>query len=203
MGCCSLLQGIFLTQGLNPGLSHCRQILYCLSHFNGFPFPSKSEVKSWREGKIKRIRTYQSKHSQASFLGTHTTVLWPPHAKSWLIGKSSDAGRDWEQEEKGMTEDEMAGWHHWLNGCESESTPGVGGGQGGLACCDSWCCKELDTTERLNWTELNRIWVVVLSFSFISMHILISFLISSVICWLFNSVLFSLHMLEFLIVFLL
>ena len=82
-----------------------------------------------------------------------TPVLWPPHAKSWLIGKDSDSGRDWGQEEKGTTEDEMAGWHHWLNGRESEWTPGVGDGQGGLACCDSWGRKESDTTERLNWTE--------------------------------------------------
>ena len=71
--------------------------------------------------------------------------------KSWLIGKDSDAGRDWWQEEQGTTEDEMAGWHHWLNGRESEWTPGVGDGQGGLVCCDSWGGKELDTTERLNW----------------------------------------------------
>ena len=83
-----------------------------------------------------------------------TPVLWPPHAKSWLIGKDSDAGKDWGQEEKGMTEDEMAGWHHWLDGLESDWTPGVGDGQGGLACCDSQGCKESDTTERLNWTEL-------------------------------------------------
>ena len=83
-----------------------------------------------------------------------TLVLWPPHAKSWLIGKDSDAGRDWGQEEKGTTEDEMAGWHHWLDGHEFEWTPGVGDGQGGLACCDSWGCKESDTTEWLNWTEL-------------------------------------------------
>ena len=62
-----------------------------------------------------------------------TPVLWPPHAKSWLIGKNSDAGRDWGQEEKGTTEEDMAGWHHWLDGCESEWTPGVGDGQGGLA----------------------------------------------------------------------
>jgi len=67
--------------------------------------------------------------------------------------EKTDAGRDWEQEEKGMTEDEMAGWHHWLDGRESEWTPGVGDGQGGLACCDSWVRKESDTTERLNWTE--------------------------------------------------
>ena len=81
-------------------------------------------------------------------------VLWPPHAKSWLIGKDSDAGRDWGQE-KGTTEDEMAGWHHRLDGCESGWTPGVGDGQEGLVCCDSWGCKESDTTEWLNWTELN------------------------------------------------
>ena len=84
-----------------------------------------------------------------------TPILWPPHVKSWLTGKDSDAGRDWGQEEKGTTEDEMAGWHHWLDGRESEWTPGFGNGQGGLACCDSWGRKESDTTERLNWTELN------------------------------------------------
>jgi len=86
-----------------------------------------------------------------------TPILWPPHVKCWLIGKDSDAGRDWGQEEKGMTEDEMAGWHHGLNGCESEWTPGVGDGQGGLACCNSWDAKESDTTEWLNWTELKEI----------------------------------------------
>ena len=83
-----------------------------------------------------------------------TPVLWPPHAKSWLIGKDPDAGRDWGQEEKGTTEDEMAGWHHWLDGNEFEWTLGVGDGQGGLACCSSWGCKKSDTTERMNWTEL-------------------------------------------------
>ena len=82
-----------------------------------------------------------------------TPVLWPPHVKSWLIGKDSDAGREWGQEEKGTTEDEMAGWLHWLDGRESEWTPEVGDGQEGLACCDSWVRKELDTTEWLNWTE--------------------------------------------------
>ena len=84
-----------------------------------------------------------------------TPVLWPPDVKSWLIGKDFDAGRDLGQEEKGTTEDEMAGWHHWLDGRESEWIPRVDDGQGGLACCDSWGRKELDTTERLNWTELN------------------------------------------------
>ena len=84
-----------------------------------------------------------------------TPVLWPSHEKSWLIGKDSDAGRDWGQEEKGMTEDEMAGWQHWLDGHEFEWTPGVGDGQGCLACCNSWGRKELDTTKPLHWTEDN------------------------------------------------
>ena len=73
--------------------------------------------------------------------------------KSWLIGEDSDAGRDWGQEEKETTEDEMAGWHHRLDGHESGWTPGVGDGQGGLACCNSWGRKESDMTEWLNWTE--------------------------------------------------
>ena len=75
-------------------------------------------------------------------------------SKSWLIGKDSDAGRDWGQKEKGMTEDEMAGWHHGLDGREFEWTPGVGDGRGGLAWCNSWGRQESDTTEQLNWTEL-------------------------------------------------
>ena len=86
---------------------------------------------------------------------SETSILWPPDVRSWVTGKDSDAGRDWGQEDKGTTEDEMAGWHHRLNGHEFEWTPGVGDGQGGLACCDSWSLKELDMTERLNWAELN------------------------------------------------
>ena len=82
-----------------------------------------------------------------------TSVFWPPHAKSWLTGKDSDAGRYWGLEEKRVTKDEMAGWHHCLNGHEFAWTLEVGDGQGGLACCDSWGHKESDTTERLNWTE--------------------------------------------------
>ena len=95
-----------------------------------------------------------------------TLVLRPPHVESWLIGKDCDAGRDWGQEEKGTTEDEMAAWHHWLDGRESEWTPGVGDGQGGLTCCNSWGRKESDTTEWLNWTELKVIneWGGTLSF---------------------------------------
>ena len=107
----------------------------------------------------KEIQPVHSKGDQSwDFFGRNdvkaeTSVFWPPHAKSWLIGKDSDAGRDWGQEEKGTIEDEMAGWHHWLNGHESEWTLGVGDGQGGLACCSSWDCKKSDTTEQLNWTD--------------------------------------------------
>ena len=84
-----------------------------------------------------------------------TPILWPPDAKSWLIGKDPDAGRDWGQEEKGTTEDEMAGWHHRLDAHEFGWTPGDGDGQEGLACCISWGHKELDMTEWLKWTELD------------------------------------------------
>ena len=81
----------------------------------------------------------------------NTLATW---LKIWLIGKDPDAGKDWGQEEKGTTEDEMARWHHWLNGHEFKWTPGVGDGQGGLACCGSWGGKESDTTEQLNWIEV-------------------------------------------------
>ena len=81
-------------------------------------------------------------------------ILWPPDAKSWFIGKDTDAGADWRQEEKGTTEDEMVGWHHRLDGHEFDQALGVGDGQGSLVCCSSWGHKELDTTEWLNWTEL-------------------------------------------------
>ena len=96
-----------------------------------------------------------------------TPVLWPPHLKNWLIGKDSDAGRDWGQEEKGTAEDEMAGWHDRLNGREFEWTPGVGDGQGGLACCDSWGRKESDRTEQLNWTERWLFNYYTMTFSFV------------------------------------
>ena len=82
-----------------------------------------------------------------------TPILRAPHEKSWLSGKDPNAGKDWGQK-KGMTEDGMVGWHHRLNGHGFGWTPGVGDGQGGLECCDSWGRKKLDTTERLNWTEI-------------------------------------------------
>ena len=80
----------------------------------------------------------------------HTPILCPPDVKSWLIWKEPDAGKDWGQEEKWTTEDEMVGWHHWLNGHGFWWTLGVGDGQGGLVCWGTWGCKESDTTEWLN-----------------------------------------------------
>ena len=131
---------------------------------------------SWESLDCKEIQSVHPKGDQSwVFFGrtdakAETPVLWPPHAKSWLIGKASDAGRDWGQEEKGTTEDEMAGWHHWLNGREFEWTLGVGDGQGGLACCNSWGREESDTTERLNWLisyylQLTAIAVTILGFT--------------------------------------
>ena len=121
----------------------------------------------------KEIQSVHSKGDQSwVFFGRNdakaeTPVLWPPHAKNWLIGKDSDAGRDWGQEEKGTTEDEMAGWHHLLDGCEFEWTLGVGDGQGGLACCDSWGHKASDMAEWLNWTELNWTYIYVCVYVYI------------------------------------
>ena len=105
-----------------------------------------------------------------------TPVLWLPDAKNWLIWKDPDTGKDWRQEEKGTTEDEMVGWHQRLAGHEFESAPGVGDGQGGLACCSPWGRKESDTTEWLNWTKLNgeeRITIVLISLSLEQINIFV------------------------------
>ena len=110
----------------------------------------------------KEIQAVHPKGAQSwVFIGrtdveAETPILGPLDVKSILIWKDPDAGKDWRQE-KGMTEDEMVGWHHHLNGHEFGQTRGVGDGQGGLACCGSWDRKESDTTERLNWTEAKKI----------------------------------------------
>ena len=78
------------------------------------------------------------------------SILWPPDMKSQLIGKDPNAGKDWRKEETGMAEDEMIGWHHWLNGYEFEQTPGDSEEQGSPVCCRSWGFRESDTTEQLN-----------------------------------------------------
>ena len=107
----------------------------------------------------KKIQPVHPKGNQSwIFIGrtddeAETPILWPLDAKNWLTGKDSDAGKDWRWEQKGMTEDEMVGWHHWLDGYEFEQPLGAGDRQGSLVCCSPWGCKELDTTERLNWTD--------------------------------------------------
>ena len=127
-----------------------------------------------------------------------TPILWPPDAKSWLIGKDPDAGRDWGQEEKGMTEDEMVVWHHWLDGHEFEQVLRVGDGQRGLACCSLWGRKESDTPEQLNWTELIQFVVILLfledprdSLYFFSITAISPFFISCFV-WAFSLLLVSL-----------
>ena len=107
----------------------------------------------------KEIQPEHLKGSQSwIFIGrtdaeAETPILWPLGVKNWLTGKDPDAGKDWRQEEKGMTEDEIVGWHHWVNGHGFEQATGFGEGQGNLACCSSWGCKESDMTEWLNWTK--------------------------------------------------
>ena len=116
--------------------------------------PGEKTLKSPLDSK--KIQPVHPKENQFwVFIGrtdaeAETAVLWPPDAKSWLVWKDPDAGKDWRREEKGMTEDEMVGWHHWLNEHEFEQALGVGDGQGSLACCTACSCKESDMTERLN-----------------------------------------------------
>ena len=111
---------------------------------------------------IKEVQPVHPKGDQSwVFIGrtdaeAETPILWPPDVKSWLIGKDPDAGKDWGQEVKGMMEDEMAGWHHRHNGYGFGWTPGVGDGQGGLACCSSWGRIESNMTEWLNWTDRSK-----------------------------------------------
>ena len=107
----------------------------------------------------KEIKPVNPKGNQSwIFLGrtdaeAEAPILWPPDVKNWLTRKDPDAGKDWRQEEKGTTEDEMVGWHHRLNGHEFEQAPGVGDGQGNLVCCSPWGCKESGSTEQLNCTQ--------------------------------------------------
>ena len=122
----------------------------------------------------KEIQPVHPKRDQSwVFIGrtdveAETPILWAPDAKSWLIGKDPDAGKDGGQEEKGMTEDEMVGWHHWLDGHGIGGTPEVDDGQGGLACCGSWGCKELDITEWLNWTGRDPVILYIVIYSWTS-----------------------------------
>ena len=120
----------------------------------------------------KEIQPVHPKENQSwIFIGrtiAQTPVLWPPDAEKWLIGKDLDAGKDWMQEDKGTTEDEMVGWHHQFDGHEFDLALGVGDGQGSLVCCSPWGHKELDTTEWLNWTELTIYSLVILLSQFLT-----------------------------------
>ena len=149
-------------------LPHCKLMLYQLSYTG-----SQTKAEGWRTdafelwycGRLKsplykkKIKPVNPKGNQSWIFieGTdaeaETPILWPPDVKNWLIRKDPDAGKDWKQKEKGMTEDEMVGWRHQLDGHEFEEAPEVGDGQGSLACCSPWGHKESDTTEWLNWTE--------------------------------------------------
>ena len=119
----------------------------------------------------KEIQPVHPKGDQSwLFIGrTHaeaeTPILWPPDTKNWLTWKDPDAGKDWRQEEKGMTEDEMVGWHHQLDGHGFEQVLGAGDGQGRLVCCGPWGHKESDTTEQLNWTEQLSLgkWIMIMN----------------------------------------
>ena len=118
---------------------------------------------SWESLGCKELQPAHLKGDHLVIIGrtdaeAETPILWPPDAKSWLIGKDPNARKDWGQEEKGMTEDEIIGWHHQLNGHGFGWTPGVGDGRGGVACWGLWGRKESDTTEQLNWTELKKLW---------------------------------------------
>ena len=143
---------------------------------NYYPFPNMLKAEHIKKAECRRVDAFElwcwrrflrvpwtakiSSHPKGDqswiFIGranaeAETPILWPPNVKNWLRWKDLDAGKYWRQEEKGTTEDEMVRWHHKLNGHEFEQAPGVGDGQGSLACCSPWGCKELDKTEQLNW----------------------------------------------------
>ena len=117
---------------------------------------SRTRLSDWTELDYKEMKPVNPKGNQFwMFIGrtdaeAETPTLWPPDAKNWLTGKYPDAGKDWRQEEKGTTEDEIVGWHHQLDGHEFEQAPGVSDGQGNLACCSPWACKQWGTTELPN-----------------------------------------------------
>ena len=154
-----------------PSLGFSRQ-----EHWSGLPFSEESwALKNWCFWTVvlektlesplncKKIQPVLPKGNKSwVFIGridveAETPVLWPPDVKSWLIWKDPDAGKDWGQEEKRMTEDKMVGWHHWLDGHGFGWTPGVGDGQGGLACCGSWGHRVgHDWATELSWTEWGR-----------------------------------------------
>ena len=136
----------------------------------------------------KKIQPVHPKGNQSwIFLGrtdaeAETPILWPPDVKNRLIAKDPDAGKDWRWEKKGMTEDEMVGWHHWCDGHEFGQAQGVGDGQGSLACCSLWGRKESDMTEWLNWTELT-IATAIIPLEFVAWVLVIPIILVHVGCY--------------------
>ena len=171
-------------------------LIFLLNLFANFLFRAIKKAECWRTDAFelwcwtlespldcKEIQLVNPKGKQSwIFIGrtdaeAETPILWPPAAKNWLIWKDPDAGKDWGQEEKGTTEDEMVGWHHQHNGHEFGWTLGVGDGQGGLVCCSSWGRKELDTTEQLNWTISLYFYITYLVVYILLMNILITYVL--------------------------
>ena len=139
----------------------------------------------------KEIKPVNPKGNQSwIFIGrtdAEAPILWPPHAKNWLIEKDPSSGKDWRQEQKGKTEDEMVGWHHRLDGHEFEQALGVGDGQEGSVYCSPWSRKESDMTEQLNWTELIDKNVLIIGENFLKLkNIHLSLVLNDWILWTFS-----------------
>ena len=130
---------------------------------------------SWESLGLQEIQPVHPKGNQSwIFIGrtdakAETPILWPSDAKNWHLGKDPDTGKDWRQEEKGMSEDQMVGWYHWLDGHEFEQAPGVGDGHGSLACCSPWGLKESDMT--VWWDGILHIKSLQFWFSFYEMNL--------------------------------
>ena len=141
--------GLTSSHSLMAPIADDCDILCSLIWLEVVPFQSPSDCKEIKPVNPKGNQSWIFiRRTNAEF---EAPILWPPDAKNWLIRKDPDAGQDWRQDETGMTEDEMVGWHHWFDGLVFEQTPGVDVGQGSLSCCSPWGHKESDTTERLNW----------------------------------------------------
>ena len=124
------------------------------------------ELRCWKRfltvpWTVRRSNQYPKGNQSWIIIGrtdAESPILWMPDGKSWLIGKDPDAQKDWRQEEKGMTEDEIVGWHHWQDGHECEQAPGIGEGQESLLCCSPWGCKESCTTEWQLELKIRKFW---------------------------------------------
>ena len=168
--------------------------ILCIISFNPHSTPKTVVLEKTLKSPLdcKEIQPVHPKGNQSwIFIGrtnaeAETPILWPPDGKNWLIGKDSDAGKDWRQEEKGMTEDEMVGWYHRLNGHGFGWTPGVGEGQGSLVCCSPWSHKELDTTEWLKWLTERIFWYFILNSEDFRLDLkssLLEFNCFTMLCW--------------------